>query len=153
MLFRSRRWGRLPKVKQAGGPGDGWELQAAARAGHHAAGTGQFGILLGLQQRWRYLVLCARRIFIYTHRRMAITAEDVCLETVLPIAEGFAVEEGTAPRCLEGGWVARGERSSACGSAPRKLGLLPFSVTTSDSPARSLPGRPACLLLLGTAAP
>uniref|UniRef100_A0A7M4E3Q0 phosphoinositide 5-phosphatase n=3 Tax=Crocodylus porosus TaxID=8502 RepID=A0A7M4E3Q0_CROPO len=46
----------------------------------------------------RYLVLRACRIFIYTHRRMAIAAEDVCLERVLPIAEGFAVEEGTAPR-------------------------------------------------------
>lgn len=31
----------------------------------------------------------------YTHRRMAITAEDVWLERVIPITDGFAVEEGT----------------------------------------------------------
>lgn len=40
-------------------------------------------------------LLCACRIHIYTHRRMAIEAEDVCLEKVIPITEGFAVEEGT----------------------------------------------------------
>ncbi|KAM9606680.1 type II inositol 1,4,5-trisphosphate 5-phosphatase isoform 2-T2 [Morphnus guianensis] len=33
------------------------------------------------------------RIYVYTHRRMAITAEDVWLEKVIPITEGFAVEE------------------------------------------------------------
>ncbi|XP_035201655.1 type II inositol 1,4,5-trisphosphate 5-phosphatase isoform X1 [Oxyura jamaicensis] len=32
-------------------------------------------------------------IYIYSHRRMAITAEDVWLEKVIPIREGFAVEE------------------------------------------------------------
>lgn len=31
----------------------------------------------------------------YTHRRMAITAEDVWLERVIPISDEFAVEEGT----------------------------------------------------------
>lgn len=44
------------------------------------------------------LVACllrACRIHVYTHRRMAITAEDVCLEKVIPITEGFAVQEGT----------------------------------------------------------
>lgn len=40
-------------------------------------------------------LLCACRIYVYTHRRMAITAEDVWLERVIPITEGFAVEEGT----------------------------------------------------------
>lgn len=40
-------------------------------------------------------VLCACRIHVYTHRRMAITAEDVWLEKVIPITEGFAVQEGT----------------------------------------------------------
>lgn len=40
-------------------------------------------------------LLRACRIYVYTHRRMAITAEDVWLEKVIPIAEGFAVEEGT----------------------------------------------------------
>ncbi|XP_039367317.1 type II inositol 1,4,5-trisphosphate 5-phosphatase isoform X1 [Mauremys reevesii] len=34
-------------------------------------------------------------LFLYTHRRMAITAEDVCLERVVPITEGFAAEEVT----------------------------------------------------------
>ncbi|XP_064897495.1 type II inositol 1,4,5-trisphosphate 5-phosphatase isoform X2 [Columba livia] len=32
-------------------------------------------------------------IYVYTHRRMAITAEDVCLERVIPITEDFALEE------------------------------------------------------------
>lgn len=40
-------------------------------------------------------LLCACRIYVYTHRRMAITAEDVWLERVIPISNGFAVEEGT----------------------------------------------------------
>uniref|UniRef100_A0A8C6J6A0 phosphoinositide 5-phosphatase n=1 Tax=Melopsittacus undulatus TaxID=13146 RepID=A0A8C6J6A0_MELUD len=40
-------------------------------------------------------LLRACRIHIYTHRRMAIEAEDVCLEKVIPITAGFAVEEGT----------------------------------------------------------
>lgn len=39
-------------------------------------------------------LLHACRIYVYTHRRMAITAEDVWLEKVIPIREGFAVEEG-----------------------------------------------------------
>lgn len=34
------------------------------------------------------------RIFIYTHRRMAITAEDVSLEDIVPISLDFAVVEG-----------------------------------------------------------
>ncbi|XP_043361806.1 type II inositol 1,4,5-trisphosphate 5-phosphatase isoform X2 [Dermochelys coriacea] len=34
-------------------------------------------------------------LFLYTHRRMAITAEDVWLERVVPITEGFAAEEVT----------------------------------------------------------
>ncbi|RMB91273.1 hypothetical protein DUI87_32412 [Hirundo rustica rustica] len=34
-------------------------------------------------------------IYVYTHRRMAITAEDVWLERVIPITDGFAVEEGS----------------------------------------------------------
>ncbi|XP_074970537.1 type II inositol 1,4,5-trisphosphate 5-phosphatase isoform X2 [Phalacrocorax aristotelis] len=38
-------------------------------------------------------LLRACRIYVYTHRRMAITAEDVWLEKVIPITEGFAVEE------------------------------------------------------------
>lgn len=34
------------------------------------------------------------RIFIYTHRRMAITADDVSLEEIIPISLDFAVVEG-----------------------------------------------------------
>lgn len=37
-----------------------------------------------------------RRIFIYTHRRMAITADDVSLEDIVPISLDFAVVEGEA---------------------------------------------------------
>uniref|UniRef100_A0A803XZD6 INPP5B PH domain-containing protein n=1 Tax=Meleagris gallopavo TaxID=9103 RepID=A0A803XZD6_MELGA len=44
--------------------------------------------LLGLVERGGQ-----HAIYVYTHRRMAITAEDVWLEKVIPIAEGFAVEE------------------------------------------------------------
>ncbi|XP_014463409.1 type II inositol 1,4,5-trisphosphate 5-phosphatase isoform X1 [Alligator mississippiensis] len=58
------------------------------------------GVLVGVESVESRLLGLVRShgehaIFIYTHRRMAITAEDVCLETVLPIAEGFAVEEVT----------------------------------------------------------
>uniref|UniRef100_A0A8B9PPY5 phosphoinositide 5-phosphatase n=1 Tax=Apteryx owenii TaxID=8824 RepID=A0A8B9PPY5_APTOW len=35
----------------------------------------------------------ACRIHVYTHRRMAIAAEDVWLERVIPITDGFTVEE------------------------------------------------------------
>uniref|UniRef100_A0A8C0BF97 phosphoinositide 5-phosphatase n=1 Tax=Buteo japonicus TaxID=224669 RepID=A0A8C0BF97_9AVES len=42
-------------------------------------------------------LLRACRIYVYTHRRMAITAEDVWLEKVIPITEGFAVEEDYSP--------------------------------------------------------
>ncbi|XP_015153263.2 type II inositol 1,4,5-trisphosphate 5-phosphatase isoform X2 [Gallus gallus] len=44
--------------------------------------------LLGLVERGG-----RHAIYVYTHRRMAITAEDVWLEKVIPITEGFAVEE------------------------------------------------------------
>uniref|UniRef100_A0A7M4FSD7 phosphoinositide 5-phosphatase n=1 Tax=Crocodylus porosus TaxID=8502 RepID=A0A7M4FSD7_CROPO len=80
--------------------------------------------------RRRYLVLRACRIFIYTHRRMAIAAEDVCLERVLPIAEGFAVEEGTAPR----------RRALFCVRlCSPKSGIRPF---LPDSDAGQRPSRP-----------
>ncbi|KAG8142923.1 hypothetical protein E2320_000233 [Naja naja] len=36
---------------------------------------------------------CARRICVYSHCRMAIAAEDLCLERVLRLEEGFALEE------------------------------------------------------------
>lgn len=34
------------------------------------------------------------RIFIYNHRRMAITGDDVSLEDIIPISLDFAVVEG-----------------------------------------------------------
>uniref|UniRef100_A0A8C8BAV2 phosphoinositide 5-phosphatase n=1 Tax=Otus sunia TaxID=257818 RepID=A0A8C8BAV2_9STRI len=40
------------------------------------------------------------KIHVYTHRRMAIAAEDVWLEKVIPITEGFAVEEALTTRSL-----------------------------------------------------
>lgn len=40
-----------------------------------------------------------RRVFIYTHRRMAITAEDVSLEDIIPISLDFAVVEGKFFSC------------------------------------------------------
>ncbi|KAM4656792.1 type II inositol 1,4,5-trisphosphate 5-phosphatase isoform 1-T1 [Amazona ochrocephala] len=53
-----------------------------------SAGEAGGSRLLGLVETRRGLA-----IHIYTHRRMAIEAEDVCLEKVIPITEGFAVEE------------------------------------------------------------
>ncbi|XP_016529406.1 type II inositol 1,4,5-trisphosphate 5-phosphatase [Poecilia formosa] len=48
------------------------------------------------------LVECAKEhaIFIYTHRRMAITADDVSLEDILPITLDFAVVEVSSPEQL-----------------------------------------------------
>ncbi|GCB79020.1 hypothetical protein scyTo_0016900, partial [Scyliorhinus torazame] len=34
-------------------------------------------------------------IFMYTHRRMAIIAEDVSLEEIVPVSKDFVIEEGT----------------------------------------------------------
>ncbi|KAM8997295.1 type II inositol 1,4,5-trisphosphate 5-phosphatase isoform 2-T2 [Ara ararauna] len=53
-----------------------------------SAGEPRGSRLLGLVETRRGLA-----IHVYTHRRMAIEAEDVCLEKVIPITEGFAVEE------------------------------------------------------------
>ncbi|XP_061452357.1 type II inositol 1,4,5-trisphosphate 5-phosphatase isoform X2 [Rhineura floridana] len=44
--------------------------------------------LLGLVESRGKSMIC-----VYTHRRMAITADDVCLERVLLMQDGFAVEE------------------------------------------------------------
>lgn len=78
-----------------------WDLHEAALAG--AAGWDGMGwglpVTCGDARTEEALPPCllrACRIYVYTHRRMAITAEDVCLERVIPITEGFAVEEGNA---------------------------------------------------------
>ncbi|EMP34863.1 Splicing factor 3A subunit 3 [Chelonia mydas] len=65
----------------------------------HFNGAGQ-GILAGEESVESRLLGLVRThgehaLFLYTHRRMAITAEDVCLERVVPITEGFAAEEGS----------------------------------------------------------
>ncbi|XP_069478761.1 type II inositol 1,4,5-trisphosphate 5-phosphatase isoform X2 [Ambystoma mexicanum] len=57
------------------------------------------GILLGQgskESRLLGLVECddEAAIFLYAHRRMAITGEDVTLDRILPITEDFIVEEG-----------------------------------------------------------
>ncbi|XP_030074007.1 type II inositol 1,4,5-trisphosphate 5-phosphatase isoform X2 [Microcaecilia unicolor] len=56
------------------------------------------GVLAGTQtveSRLLGLVECNRdfAIFLYTHRRMAITGDDVTLDRIVPITEGFEVEE------------------------------------------------------------
>nr|XP_033810207.1 type II inositol 1,4,5-trisphosphate 5-phosphatase isoform X2 [Geotrypetes seraphini] len=56
------------------------------------------GVLAGIQtaeSRLLGLVECNKEyaIFLYTHRRMAITGDDVTLDRIVPITEGFAVEE------------------------------------------------------------
>uniref|UniRef100_A0A3Q3JER7 phosphoinositide 5-phosphatase n=1 Tax=Monopterus albus TaxID=43700 RepID=A0A3Q3JER7_MONAL len=45
------------------------------------------------------LMFC--RIFIYTHRRMAITADDVSLEDIIPVSLDFAIVEGEQLLYLE----------------------------------------------------
>uniref|UniRef100_A0A803VZC2 phosphoinositide 5-phosphatase n=2 Tax=Ficedula albicollis TaxID=59894 RepID=A0A803VZC2_FICAL len=52
---------------------------------------------VAIQETLPPCLLCACRIYVYTHRRMAITAEDVWLERVIPITDGFAVEEVASP--------------------------------------------------------
>ncbi|PWA20699.1 hypothetical protein CCH79_00011510, partial [Gambusia affinis] len=54
------------------------------------------------QSRLLGLVECAKEhaIFIYTHRRMAITADDVSLEDIIPITLDFAIVEVSSPEQL-----------------------------------------------------
>ncbi|XP_029476002.1 type II inositol 1,4,5-trisphosphate 5-phosphatase isoform X2 [Rhinatrema bivittatum] len=56
------------------------------------------GVLAGtnaVESRLLGLVECNKEyaIFLYTHRRMAITRDDVTLDRIVPIADGFSVEE------------------------------------------------------------
>ncbi|KAM9532297.1 LOW QUALITY PROTEIN: type II inositol 1,4,5-trisphosphate 5-phosphatase [Guaruba guarouba] len=64
------------------------DAELKAVQGLLSAGEPRGSRLLGLVETRRGLA-----IHVYTHRRMAIEAEDVCLEKVIPITEGFAVEE------------------------------------------------------------
>ncbi|XP_061918345.1 type II inositol 1,4,5-trisphosphate 5-phosphatase [Entelurus aequoreus] len=64
----------------------------------------QCDVLLGdiTESRLLGLVQSAKEhaIFIYNHRRMAITADDVCLEDVVPICLDFAIVEVSSPEEL-----------------------------------------------------
>ncbi|TRZ18021.1 hypothetical protein HGM15179_009109 [Zosterops borbonicus] len=74
--------------------------------------------------------LCACRIYVYTHRRMAITAEDVWLERVIPITDGFAVEEARRSGALSP-HVSGSDVTVRLGSADNGLTVqLPFGSHT-----------------------
>ena len=40
------------------------------------------------------LLLPALSLFLYTHRRMAITGDDVSLDQIVPVTRDFTLEEG-----------------------------------------------------------
>ncbi|XP_053124607.1 type II inositol 1,4,5-trisphosphate 5-phosphatase isoform X3 [Hemicordylus capensis] len=80
--------------------------------------------LLGLVESHGKAMIC-----LYTHRRMAITAEDVCLERVLLIQEGFAVEE--AP--LESGLHILGVAGAEDAKLKEKLPPVPSQVRSPGS--------------------
>ena len=44
-------------------------------------------------------LLPALSLFLYTHRRMAITGDDVSLDQIVPVSRDFTLEEGAT------GWV------------------------------------------------
>uniref|UniRef100_A0A8C9ETP7 phosphoinositide 5-phosphatase n=1 Tax=Pavo cristatus TaxID=9049 RepID=A0A8C9ETP7_PAVCR len=106
----------------------------ARRAACVGAKMGQAGLVLGgrglcgvgsaCTEAFPPPLLRVCRIYVYTHRRMAITAEDVWLEKVIPIAEGFAVEEGT--NTLQGSDVTVRIRSEGDGLTVQ----LPFGSHT-----------------------
>ncbi|XP_066494264.1 type II inositol 1,4,5-trisphosphate 5-phosphatase-like isoform X2 [Tiliqua scincoides] len=64
------------------------ETCVAAVQGILAGEEGVESRLLGLVESHGKFMIC-----LYTHRRMAITAEDVCLERILLIQDEFAIEE------------------------------------------------------------
>ncbi|XP_074411509.1 type II inositol 1,4,5-trisphosphate 5-phosphatase isoform X2 [Zonotrichia albicollis] len=67
-------------------------------------------------------------IYVYTHRRMAITAEDVWLERVIPITDEFAVEEVVLDSDLH---VIGSDVTVQIGSADDRLTVqLPFGSHT-----------------------
>ncbi|XP_039585168.1 type II inositol 1,4,5-trisphosphate 5-phosphatase isoform X3 [Passer montanus] len=67
-------------------------------------------------------------IYVYTHRRMAITAEDVWLERVIPITDEFAVEEVVLESDLH---VIGSDVTVQMGSADDRLTVqLPFGSHT-----------------------
>lgn len=65
------------------------------------------------------LLISALSLFLYTHRRMAITGDDVSLDQIVPLSKDFMLEEGESwagwyallwvppthlcPHCREGG--------------------------------------------------
>lgn len=49
---------------------------------------------------WSLPLLSALSLFLYNHRRMAITGDDVSLDQIVPVSRDFTLEEGAT-----GGWV------------------------------------------------
>lgn len=43
-------------------------------------------------------LLPALSLFLYTHRRMAITGDDVSLDQIVPVTRDFTLEEGATVR-------------------------------------------------------
>ncbi|XP_051892634.1 type II inositol 1,4,5-trisphosphate 5-phosphatase isoform X2 [Pristis pectinata] len=72
-------------------------VQAALAPGHECRAAIQGVVLVGESNESRIigLVKCSSEfaIFMYSHRRMAIIADDVLLEEIVPISEDFVIEE------------------------------------------------------------
>ncbi|XP_069751944.1 type II inositol 1,4,5-trisphosphate 5-phosphatase isoform X3 [Narcine bancroftii] len=72
-------------------------VQATLAPGHECRAAVQGTVLVGESNESRIfgLVECGNEfaIFMYTHRRMAIIADDVSLEEIVPISENFIIEE------------------------------------------------------------
>uniref|UniRef100_A0A8C4YTN7 phosphoinositide 5-phosphatase n=1 Tax=Gopherus evgoodei TaxID=1825980 RepID=A0A8C4YTN7_9SAUR len=89
-------------------------------------------------------------LFLYTHRRMAITAEDVCLERVVPITEGFAAEEVTPDSDLH---IIGSDVTVQIGSEDAQLVVrLPFGSHTRmflQEISRCRPGTTLCHICAG----
>ncbi|CAL8287788.1 unnamed protein product [Merluccius merluccius] len=64
-------------------------VKAAVRTWHHKVAAFCFICVI--------VCACSVRLFIYTHRRMAITADDVSLEDIFPVSRHFEVVEVSSP--------------------------------------------------------
>ncbi|XP_072890426.1 type II inositol 1,4,5-trisphosphate 5-phosphatase isoform X2 [Hemitrygon akajei] len=74
-------------------------VQAALAPGHQCRAALQGIALIGESNESRIigLVKCSSEfaIFMYSHRRMPVVAEDVSLEEIVPISDDFVIEEGS----------------------------------------------------------
>lgn len=75
-------------------------------------------------------LLAALSLFLYTHRRMAITGDDVSLDQIVPVSRDFTLEEGATE-----GWGYEsisyglpGHFSSCWGWGIRKMLVMGCSV-------------------------